>query len=360
MSATKKATTSSSETIATNRYVTSSDTQNSPKQTVLYKFGILSDVQWAPIPDGYSFHGTPRYYKDALQKAHRAVEEFQRSEVDMCVHLGDIVDYHASKRGVSQEALEAIVECFDSLNTPVLHCIGNHCLYNAPRHVLNEQLGIDAHKEKSGDILKQQHSYFSFKPTMRVQGSTVYRFLVLDGYDISVLGWPEGHPNRNKALEILNAINPNEDQNSNAGLKGLDKRFVKFGGGLSDKQLNWLQNELEDAKNKGERVIVCCHQCIHPRTCPATCLLYNFDSVLCILESYAGVVAATFSGHAHSDGYCYENGIHHRVCEAVLETTPGEDCFGIVTIYEDFIHIDGAGFFKSDVWHVENAASMMI
>ena len=33
----------------------------------LFSFAVLSDVQYADIPDGASFGGTPRYYRHALE-----------------------------------------------------------------------------------------------------------------------------------------------------------------------------------------------------------------------------------------------------------------------------------------------------
>lgn len=332
-------------------------------QRALFTFGILSDVQWAPIEDGFSFHGTPRYYRDALEKSKRAISSFQKQKVDLTVHLGDIVDFHASKHGVSDQALDDIVGCFDVLETPVLHCIGNHCLYNATRSVLNEKLGIDAHKMNSG--LMNHNSYFSFTPSLhehkdamkaktKTKNHQQYRFIVLDGYDISVLGWPEGHPHRDQALAILNEKNPNEEKNSNSGLYGLDRRFVKFGGGISKTQLEWLEAELKDAVERGDKVILCCHLCIHPRSCPDTCLLYNYDDVLEIIEKYSDSVVASFSGHAHCYGYHYDEDkdIHYRVCEPIIETQEGEDCFGVVSIFEDRIEINGKGQFASDIWEI--------
>ena len=37
-----------------------------------------------------------------------------------------------------------------------------------------------------------------------------WRFVVLDGYDISMLGWPEGHPNHQAAADTLARHNPNQ------------------------------------------------------------------------------------------------------------------------------------------------------
>ena len=322
----------------------------------LYTFGVVSDVQWAPIPDGFSFHGTPRFYADALEKTKRAVKRFEEENVSMCVHLGDIVDAHAVNHQCSEQALTQVLDIFEVLAPrPILHCIGNHCLYNAPRHVLNVSLGINDHKivHPGEDGHPGEHSYFVCRPYKSSEGECgKYAFIVLDGYDVSILGYEAGHPHHELAKSILEEKNPNEEKNSNAGLQGLDKRFVAFGGGVSEKQISWLEKELQKCQRDGEKAIVFSHLCIHPATCVPTCLLYNYNDVLEVFGRYPGVVQATFAGHAHASGYCYEDGIHHRVCEAVLETQPGEDCHGIVSIYDDFIHIKGFGNFSSATYEL--------
>ena len=222
-------------------------------------------------------------------------------------------------------------------------------MYNAPRPVLNARLGIDAHK--AATALSGHHSYFSFIPPVPEPG---YRLVVLDGYDISYLGWPEGHPLHEQAVELLNSKNPNDDKNSNSGLEGLNKRFVKFGGGVSTMQLEWLKNELTACRETNQRAIICCHLCLHPETCAPTCLLWNYDEVLQVLGDHADVVVATLAGHAHRDGYYKdaESGIHHRVCHGVLETEPGRDCYGIVEVYPDRIEVSGRDTFGSATWWV--------
>jgi manganese-dependent ADP-ribose/CDP-alcohol diphosphatase len=324
--------------------------------TPLFRFGVISDVQWADIPDGHSFHGTPRYYREALVSARRALSAFKAARVDLAIHLGDIVDWHNAQQGGSEAALDAVVSSFDDLGVPVLHCIGNHCLYNAPRPRLNAILGINNFKTNiettrttestpHQNYYAGQHSYFAWR---LLPG---FRFVVLDGYDVSILGWPAGHPLHEKAVKILEENNPNEEKNSNKGLEGTKKRFVKFGGGVSDAQLAWLRSELIDARAAGDRVIVCSHLCLHPGTCPATCLLWNYEQVLTILAANADVVVATLAGHAHKDGYIRDAaGIHHRVCQAVLETPPGRDCFGVLSVFPDRIEVEGYGDFASDVW----------
>lgn len=54
----------------------------------LLTFGLLADIQYAPIPDGFSYNGTPRYYRHALQAAKYAAKHFEEEKVDFVVNLG--------------------------------------------------------------------------------------------------------------------------------------------------------------------------------------------------------------------------------------------------------------------------------
>lgn len=58
----------------------------------IYTFGILTDIQYAPIPDGHSYNGTPRYYRHAIAAAEHAARHFEDEKVHCVVNLGDIVD----------------------------------------------------------------------------------------------------------------------------------------------------------------------------------------------------------------------------------------------------------------------------
>ena len=150
------------------------------------------------------------------------------------------------------------------------------------------------------------------------------------------------------------AVNPNRHNlHSPDGLEGLERRFVEFGGGVSDAQLQWLEAQLAEARAAGQRVIVAGHIPFAPGTAPAPwcvvllvlilfsagrmagsvavhicccahsyqhnqptsstlkpaaqppqrhstkhSLLWNYDAVLRAIEA-SGVVAATLAGHAH-------------------------------------------------------------
>ena len=47
-------------------------------------------------------------------------------------------------------------------------------------------------------------SYYSFTP------HEAWQIVVLDGYDVSMLGWPQGHPLHQQACRTLDKRNPNQ------------------------------------------------------------------------------------------------------------------------------------------------------
>ena len=47
-------------------------------------------------------------------------------------------------------------------------------------------------------------SYYAFSP------HTDWVIVVMDGYDVSLLGWPPGHPLHAQAQAILDVQNPNQ------------------------------------------------------------------------------------------------------------------------------------------------------
>lgn len=97
----------------------------------------------------------------------------------------------------SAEMLRRLIHAFDQLqDRRTYHINGNHCYYHFPRHQLNEMLQIPPAADGA--------SYYSFSP------QSAWRFVVIDAYDISLLGWPADHPRHKLAQAILDRENPNE------------------------------------------------------------------------------------------------------------------------------------------------------
>jgi manganese-dependent ADP-ribose/CDP-alcohol diphosphatase len=372
------------------------------------RVGVISDVQHAAgVPDGKSFHGVPRFYADALKGAQRAGRAFRRQRVRAVIHLGDTVDGQHAARGVgsSEDALRSVVEALVGRGgaeaegeededededdgeggdadvddgarrpsrrrpPPLLQVTSNHDIYNfgADRRRLNALLGISAPAGEQHDGA----SYYSFAL------ADGWRAVALDAYDVSLVGRAPGDPRHALAAETLRARNPNgsdarpQGWDSPEGLKGVARRFVRFGGGAGEAQVAWLRAELAGARAAGERVLLLSHLPLHPATAPPACLLWNYEEVVGVLEEYPATVAAVLTGHAHMNGYCFAphgtgvtaategaddapagalagaggaaaaaaagrtggGGIHHLVLPCVLETPPDRDCWAVLDIH---------------------------
>ena len=152
---------------------------------------------------------------------------------------GDILDgYHP--KGQADAALQDLIDIFDALQRPHWHMIGNHCLYNLPRKVISPpttaqysarvRLSIGSCKEENvvcNNILfllqnyEASHALQVLNARLRMEGPggasyysftphAAWRIIVLDGYDVRLLGWPPEHPLHQQAQQILDKHNPNQ------------------------------------------------------------------------------------------------------------------------------------------------------
>ncbi|KAK8958374.1 Manganese-dependent ADP-ribose/CDP-alcohol diphosphatase [Platanthera guangdongensis] len=321
--------------IANEDFPTSSAIMASPNglstahaQQPLFSFGVITDIQYADIPDGRSFLGVPRYYRHSIQVLQRAVDNWNRlTKLKFSMNFGDIVDGFCPKEE-SRSAVEQVLKEFDYFDGPVYHMIGNHCLYNLPRSDLTAMFKIPSLRGEA---------YYEFSP------SPEYRFVILDGYDVSVIGRPLDDPKALEAIRFLEEKNPNDDKNSPAGLLGPDRRFLMFNGAVGKEQLEWLDKILKESAECEQNVIVCCHLPLDPDAATPESLLWNYEEVMGLIRQYR-CVKACVAGHDHKGGYSLDShGIHHRVLEAVLECPPGADAFGYVDVYRDRISLVGTG-----------------
>jgi manganese-dependent ADP-ribose/CDP-alcohol diphosphatase len=334
-----------------------------PSTNPKFTIGLLADIQYAPIPDGFSYGGKPRYYRHALQVAKVAAQHFQDERVPLVVNLGDIVDGKCqeiqSDSGVTVDPGHAAVShVMDALSAyqhgPILHAYGNHCLYNLDRPSLQTKLGIPFVQEPCGDWV----GYFS-------HCFQRYRFIVIDSYDIAKHRRCKTTSQKyQQAVNILSENNPNypHAENSPEGLEDLDMRFVAFNGAVGPLQLEWLKQQLQECRENEETAVILSHQPILPGSSSPVCLIWNYDQVLSILRANADVVAASFCGHAHKGSYKRDDvsGIHFRVFEAALENL--DKTYAMVDFYSDRIHVRGYGSCESavyDMGHLQRKISLI-
>ena len=103
----------------------------------IYTFGLLTDIQYAPVPDGFSYGGNPRYYQHAKVAAEHAAKHFEEEKVSCVINLGDIVDGKCSDVDgyhLGHESVDDVLNALSSYTTgKILHTYGNHELYNLSR-----------------------------------------------------------------------------------------------------------------------------------------------------------------------------------------------------------------------------------
>jgi manganese-dependent ADP-ribose/CDP-alcohol diphosphatase len=338
------------------------EVDNDPLSPLLFTVGVIADIQYAPIPDGESYSGTPRFYRHALEVAKHAFRHFEQDKVRLVVNLGDTIDGKCQDLELYGEetlppntdpghySLDHVLDAISSYQSgPILHTYGNHCLYNLDRRTLQERLGIRFTQEPCGDLV----GYYD-----HVLHDDRVRFVVVDGYDIAMMQRCEvSSQKRKQATQILKERNPNFDDNMNSpeGLDGVDRRFVAFNGSVGPIQLDWLRGSLDEARRLDQRVIILSHQPILPESSSPVCLIWNYDEVLGLLREFSDVVVASFCGHAHRGGYCRdpESGIHFRVFEAALENRP-EQTYAMVDVHEDRLVVRGFGNCQSAVYDFDH------
>ncbi|KAL4144816.1 hypothetical protein PRNP1_013941 [Phytophthora ramorum] len=320
----------------------------SAQETPLVSFGLVADVQYADVEDGWDFHHTSqRFYRNALPQLQATVAEWLRvaksesssSKLRFAVNLGDLIDGKNRPASTSRQALESTKAAwvpFEDAVGPVHHLVGNHELYNFPAAVIKKELLYQPPTTTEGASLR---SYYDFQ----VPEAPKFRFVMLDCYGLSILGRDKTDSVYQEAISLLRRVNPNENFNSPTGLVGEQRRFVAFNGAVDRKQMGWLEETLGKATTAEEHVVIFTHVPIHPSTTPApSSLLWNYPEMLELIQRFA-CVRVVFSGHSHADGYVHSRGVHFVVSDAILECAPAETAHALVHVYDDKLVVKGYG-----------------
>ena len=256
-------------------------------------------------------------------------------DVDCVVQLGDLIDGRCAKNKDTYECLGRVLTLLGNAVAPhgVYHIIGNHELYNFSREELKSQKGA----WYGGDRRQEGIFYYS----KRVKN---VRMIFLDAFEISVMNG-EGDDRTEEAKSILRSNNPNVALPGRvdwtAGL-GRDKiRFLPYNGKFGVKQLAWLKAELQAVDAANEKALIFSHTAFCPGACSASCMTWDYDEALNIVQS-SKCVLACFYGHAHKGGYTQDEfEIHHVTLASPLESK--EATFAVADFYEDRIVLRGNG-----------------
>jgi hypothetical protein len=157
-----------------------------------------------------------------------------------------------------------------------------------------------------------------------------WRFVVLDGMDISVAGRDEGAPEHTAASVLLASLEAARAPNAE-----------DWNGGVGEKQLQWLRNVLGQARERRERVIVFCHQPVIEESSTPQFLAWNCGEIRAVLEE-SGVVMAWMNGHDHDGGYAESRGIHYVTLPGMVESGSANS-YTLVDVFDGRLELRGTG-----------------
>lgn len=264
-------------------------------------FGVIADIQYCDCDPA----GT-RFYRESLEKLSDAIDDFNNLSLDCIVTLGDMIDRDFN-------SYEAILPLFDNCKTPVYHTLGNHDFSVEKKYLKDIR-----------PLLNTGAGYYSFT----IKG---IRFIILDSNDISV--YSPSRKKRDSANELLRELKESGARHAH-----------EWNGGIDNKQLTWLNDELKESTLKGEDVILFSHHPLWPETGHN---VLNYKSVLATIEPYDNIIAG-FCGHDHKGGYGNSNLIHFVNLKGMVET-PDKNAYAVVEVYHNKIWIKGRGKEKSQI-----------
>ncbi|AVC48914.1 calcineurin-like phosphoesterase superfamily domain protein [Rhizobium leguminosarum bv. viciae] len=265
----------------------------------MFRFGIIADPQYAAIAPHVVMD---RYYANSLAKVAAAIEVFNGWELSFVMTLGDVIDRSFS-------SFDDILPVYEKLRHEALFLLGNHDFSVSAGHLseVAARLGMPS-------------PYYSFL-------RHGWRFIVLDGNEVSIFAPPEGHHHRALAARMLAELQAKGARNAH-----------RWNAALSDEQFAWLGDEIAKAAEAGEKVIVMNHYPIHP---PSEHGMWDSERIVELLASSSNVVAY-LNGHDHVGNYGMAGACHFVNFKGVVDTET-ENAFAIVEVYTDRIEIRGFG-----------------
>ncbi|WP_035831633.1 metallophosphoesterase [Kaistia adipata] len=265
----------------------------------LFRFGIVADPQYAPVVPNLKSN---RYYANSLWKLSEAIDTLNKHDLQFVATLGDIIDRH-------WESFSHVLPLYDKLDHPNVLLLGNHDYDVAAEY-------LDSVQRTTG--LDKAYSDFA---------GGGYRFILLDGNDVSLFAPPKDDPRREVAAKRLDELKAKGAPNAQT-----------WNGSLGDEQFAWLEATIQKAEVAGEKVIVMCHYPVYPAN---EHNLWDSDRIVDLIAKSKNVVAY-FNGHNHAGNYGELSGKHFVNFKGMVDT-PDTTAFAVVEVYPDRIEILGHG-----------------
>ena len=260
----------------------------------IFSFGVIADCQYCNIKVPKT---AARQYSLSQKKLTACVEHLNRLDLRFVVHLGDFIDRDF-------KSFSDVAPIYEKLKADHYHVLGNHDFEVA-----------DELKAKVPAALGLKSRYYQF----HYQG---YRFVVLDGNDVSLHAYPASDP-RHMAAEMAH--------------RKLPSGTPTWNGAVGRAQLDWLKKTLLKAMRVGEKVILFCHFPVYPENVHN---LWNAAEVLALVRENRSVVAY-MNGHNHAGNYGHLGKRHFVTFAGMVDTE--ETAYAIVDVHADRLEIKGFG-----------------
>jgi len=265
------------------------------------RFGLVADCQYKDAPA----RGV-RYYRKSAEKLRACVDDLNSQTLDFVIHLGDFIDGKF-------ESFDDVLPIYDSLKAPHYHLLGNHDFAVAP----NKKDAVPAK-------LNMPTRYYDF-------GLKGWRFIVLDGNDVSLIGRNPGSEEHAQAKAVHAELKQRKAVNA-----------MTWNGAIGAKQMAWLKSKLAAATAQRERVVCFCHYPVFPKNVHN---LWNDNDVVALLSSH-DCVAAYINGHNHAGNYGEKDGLHYLTMPGMVNT-PDTNAYATATGNPGKLLIAGKGRAKS-------------
>ncbi|WP_282161775.1 metallophosphoesterase [Ulvibacterium marinum] len=262
-----------------------------------FEIGVVADCQYCNCKSG-----NQRFYRQSPMRLKEAIDTLNTYPLDYSIHLGDFIDQ-------SFDSFDTVAPIWATLKSDRFHVLGNHDFSVA-----------DSLKPYVFEKMELNDRYYSIVRNK-------WRFIILDGNDLSL----HGALSESKKQQTDSLFNLLEGKNL--------PNVVPWNGGLSNDQLNWVEDQLKLATMNEERVGMFCH---FPTLGVSNAHnLLNYEELLSLIEEN-DCVKFYFNGHNHAGDYIEKDGVHYLTFKGMVDTQDSTS-FARVAFKKDSIFVTGYG-----------------
>lgn len=237
-----------------------------------FRIAFLADPQYANLENDLEERC---YFRATPKKMTKVMHFLNQQSLDLVVTLGDIVDR-------AWQDYPAVLKPYEDLCHPHLFVLGNH-----DAKAMFSQFQVDPNYH----VPIRYHSW----------SLGHFRFIMIDGNDRSL------HAYHSNAQEYLDA------KLQLSHLAQEKKQYAKsWNGALSPSQFEWLEEQLIEAQQAQQQVVVVGHYALDPNLNAHN--LWNCEEITALLHKYGAKVS--LNGHNHC-------GAQYVLGETLFYTVPG-------------------------------------